>query len=90
MAAGLLNSGLRDRMLENPAGLDPSFCSKGDRSIFVCGFAKNDLDNFDESDEQDFRALATVLLDLPAGEFKRLVNQGKYVAVQTNDHSKEL
>jgi hypothetical protein len=63
---------------------------KAERSIFVYGFAKNDLDNIDESDERDFKMLAIVLLNLTADEFDKLVDQGKYLEVQTNDKNKEL
>ncbi len=34
--------------------------------------------------------LAIVLLNLTADEFDKLVDQGKYLEVQTNDKNKEL
>jgi hypothetical protein len=60
---------------------------KGDRAFFVYGFAKNEQDNIDESDERDFKELAKVLLAASDTELKNLVDNGKYVEVGCNDEN---
>jgi hypothetical protein len=59
-------------------------------SFFVYGFAKNEQDNIDESDERDFKELAKIVLALSDAELKTLVDSGKYVEVTSDDPSEEL
>ena len=63
---------------------------RGARSFFVYGFAKNEQDNIDESDERDFKDLANIVLALSDAELKTLVDSGKYVEVTSDDPSEEL
>ena len=63
---------------------------RGELSFFVYGFAKNEQDNIDESDERDFKELAKIVLALSDAELKTLVDSGKYVEVDGNDPSEEL
>ncbi len=55
---------------------------KGERSFFIYGFAKNDQDNIDKSDERNFKELATVLLNASDEQLADLVENGKYQEVQ--------
>jgi len=57
---------------------------KGERSFFVYGFAKNDQDNIDKSDERDFKDLAAVLLNASDAQVAELVESGKFQEVQCN------
>jgi hypothetical protein len=61
-----------------------------ERSFFVYGFAKNELDNIDESDERDFKELAKVLLEVADEDLESLVSDGKYIEVKNNEQSQEL
>jgi hypothetical protein len=58
---------------------------RGERAFFVYGFAKNDKDNIDESDERDFKLLAKVLLAASDVELKNLIDNGKYMEIRCND-----
>ena len=58
---------------------------KGDKAFFVYGFAKNEQDNIDESDEKNFKELAKILLGASDTELKKLVKAGKYVEVKCDD-----
>jgi len=58
---------------------------RGQRSIFVYGFAKNDVGNIDQSDERDFKELARVLLFASDTELERLIGSGKYFEVNCDD-----
>jgi hypothetical protein len=60
---------------------------RGERSFFVYGFAKNEQDNIDESDERDFKELAKVLLEAPDEDLESLVNDGKYIEVKNDEQS---
>ncbi len=63
---------------------------RGARSFFVYGFAKNEQDNIDESDERDFKELAKIVLALSDAELKTLVDSGKYTEVKCDEQSEEL
>jgi hypothetical protein len=63
---------------------------KGERSFFVYGFAKNELDNIDDSDEQDFKKLAKILMNTTDAELDTLLKTDKYMEVKCNDKSQEL
>jgi hypothetical protein len=60
------------------------FC-KGERAFFVYGFSKSEQDNIDESDEQDFKELANVVLSVSDEELRMLLNSGKYSEVKCDD-----
>lgn len=60
---------------------------KGERSFFVYGFAKNDQDNIDKSDERDFKDLAAVLLNASDAQIAELIESGKFQEVQCNDQT---
>ena len=60
---------------------------KGERSFFVYGFAKNERDNIDKSDERDFKELAAVLLNASDEQLADLVESGKYQEVQCDGQS---
>lgn len=55
---------------------------RGALSFFVYGFAKHAQDNIDESDEQDFKNLAKIVLALSEAELRTLVDHGQYVEVK--------
>lgn len=46
---------------------------KGEKAFFVYGFAKSDLDNIDESDVKDFKALSKELFKLSDEEIEKAV-----------------
>ena len=58
---------------------------KGNMAFFVYGFAKNELDNIDESDERDFKDLARVLLALSDEGLKKLTDNGELTEVEYED-----
>jgi hypothetical protein len=51
-------------------------------AFFVYGFAKNERDNIDESDERDFKDLAKELLALSGEDLKKLTDNGELTEVQ--------
>jgi hypothetical protein len=57
---------------------------KGERSFFVYGFAKSELDNIDKSDEQDFKELAKIILNATDAELDNLLKNDKYTEVKCN------
>ncbi len=63
---------------------------RGERSIFIYGFAKGDQDNIDKSDERDFKDLAAVLLNASDEQMATLVESGKYQEVQCDDQDHDL
>ena len=60
---------------------------QGERSFFVYGFAKSELDNIDESDEWGFKELAKTLLAASDRELEHLAGDGKYIEVKCDDQS---
>ncbi len=58
---------------------------RGTLSFFVYGFAKNEQDNIDESDEHDFKELAKIILAVSDAELKALVDSGEYMEVMCDD-----
>ena len=58
---------------------------KGNMAFFVYGFAKNERDNIDESDERDFKDLAKVLLALSDEGLKKLTDNGELTQVEYED-----
>jgi hypothetical protein len=63
---------------------------KGALAFFVYGFAKNEQDNIDESDERDFKELAKTVLAVSDAEIENLIKGGKYTEVTDDDKNKEL
>jgi hypothetical protein len=62
---------------------------KGERAFFAFGFAKNEQDNIDESDERDFKDLAKVFLSLSETELKKLIDSGKWTEVKYDEEGDE-
>ena len=58
---------------------------KGNMAFFVYGFAKNERDNIDESDERDFKDLAKVLLALSDEGLKKLTDNRELTEVEYED-----
>ena len=58
---------------------------RGERAVFVYGFAKSARENIDESDERDFKELAKVLLSASDEALARLVGKGKFVEVSNDE-----
>lgn len=58
---------------------------KGELAFFVYGFAKNEQDNIDKSDERDFKDLAKVLLVLSGENLKKLTESGDMTEVTYED-----
>jgi hypothetical protein len=58
---------------------------KGTLAFFVYGFAKNEQDNINESDERDFKALAKVLLPVSDENLKKLTDNGEMTEVEYED-----
>jgi hypothetical protein len=57
---------------------------RGERSFFVFGFAKNEMENIDKTDEKDFKKLAAILLSVTDEELVVLVENGEYAEVEYN------
>ena len=58
---------------------------QGERAFFVYGFPKSAQDNIDESDKRDFRVLAKALLAAPDEALAKLVQEGKYLEVVSDE-----
>ncbi len=54
---------------------------RGERAIFVYGFAKSKRENVDASDVAGFKELAEVLLFAPEGALDRLCRERRFVEV---------
>lgn len=50
---------------------------QGDKAFFVYGFAKNELDNIEKTEERDFKKLAKIMFALPDEQLNVLLNAGK-------------
>ena len=57
---------------------------RGERAFFVYGFAKNEQDNINKSDERDFKVLAKVLFGTSGAQMERLIANGNYVEVKND------
>ena len=78
---------IKQRIARSGAGKSGGYRSiilfrKGKLAFFVYGFAKNDQDNIDESDERDFKDLAKVLLALSDEGLKKLSDSGEMTEVK--------
>lgn len=60
---------------------------RGERYFFVYGFAKNEQDNIDESDEREFKILAAILLAASDTELDILALHGEYVEIECDDQN---
>lgn len=54
---------------------------KGDRAVFLYGFAKNQLENVGRSDIRDFKKLAKIMFSLSDGQITKLLNDRELVEV---------
>lgn len=48
-----------------------------DKAFFVYGFAKNELDNIDKTEERDFKSLAKIMFAMTDEQINALLNAGK-------------
>ena len=55
---------------------------QGERAFFVYGFAKNERENIDDTDERDFKALAKALFGTSDVRLAGLVENGNYLEVK--------
>lgn len=58
--------------------------NKGNRWFFVFGFAKNERDNIDRTDEQALKEYAKVLLAAPLSDIEKLKKDNKIIEVVCN------
>ena len=58
---------------------------QGERAFFVYGFPKSAQDNIDESDKRGFRALAKALMAASDEALAKLVKEGKYLEVESDE-----
>jgi hypothetical protein len=56
----------------------------GTRTVFVDGFAKNDMDNIDDHDLERFRTLAAEFLGYDGKQINALVKAGAWIKVECN------
>lgn len=56
---------------------------KGNRTIFIYGFPKNQRDNINEQEERALKELAQDLLDAPESELKDMVANGDLYEVKS-------
>ena len=55
---------------------------QNERAFFVYGFAKNERENIDKSEERDFKVLAKALFGASYAQMDSLVADGKYVEIK--------
>ena len=60
----------------------------GKLAVFVFGFAKNEQENIDDSDERDFKDLAKEVLSLDGERLTKLTDRG-WEEVQYQEHDEE-
>jgi hypothetical protein len=60
---------------------------RGDRAVFLYGFAKNERSNIDADELEEFRRLARGFLDLTAQQIAALIAKGELTEV-TDDHER--
>jgi hypothetical protein len=58
---------------------------RGDRALFLYGFAKNERDNIDADELDEFRQLARGLLALTAQQIVTLIADNELMEVSNND-----
>lgn len=58
---------------------------KGERTFFLYGYPKSELEDISDSDKNDFKALAIALLNATDDEIETLTEKGKYIEVKRDD-----
>ena len=96
MNAGLIDADLggglyKKRVARTGQGKSGGFrtlvaTNKGDRWIFVFGFAKNERDNINKKEQESLKVLANQLLALPKQDLLRM--QSKFKLIEVNCHDK--
>jgi hypothetical protein len=96
MNAGLIDADLggglyKKRVARTGQGKNGGFrtlvaTNKGDRWIFVFGFAKNERDNINKKEQESLKVLANQLLALPKQDLLRM--QSKFKLIEVNCHDK--
>ena len=57
-------------------------CKKGDRAIFIHGFAKNEKSNLSKKELNVFKELSKILLGLSAEQIATAVENGDFIEVK--------
>jgi hypothetical protein len=96
MNAGLIDADLggglyKKRVARTGQGKSGGFrtlvaTNRGDRWIFVFGFAKNERDNINKKEQESLKVLANQLLGLPKQDLLRM--QSKFKLIEVNCHDK--
>ena len=96
MNAGLIDADLggglyKKRVARTGQGKSGGFrtlvaTNRGDRWIFVFGFAKNERDNINKKEQESLKVLANQLLALPKQDLLRM--QSKFKLIEVNCHDK--
>jgi hypothetical protein len=55
---------------------------RGERAVFLFGFAKNERSNIDDEELQEFKRLALVFLELNAGQIATLIDDNELMEVR--------
>jgi hypothetical protein len=63
------------------------FYRKGDKAFFVYGFAKNEKETLEDSEEREFKKLAKIILALSEEDIEKLVQTGAYKEVHHGEDS---
>ena len=58
---------------------------RGDRAVFLYGFAKNERSNIDDDELEEFRKLARGFLDLTAKQIAALIADNELMEVTYDD-----
>lgn len=58
---------------------------RGDRAVFLYGFAKNERSNIDANELREFRRLARGFLDLTAQQIARLIAERELMEITDDD-----
>lgn len=86
LAAASSSSGRAAGTGESPADTGrSSFSGKASGLSFVYGFPKSARDNIDQSDEKGFKTLAKALLAASDEALAKLVKEGKYLEVESDE-----
>jgi len=96
MSSGLIDADLggglyKKRVARTGQGKSGGFrtlvaTNRGDRWIFVFGFAKNERDNINKKEQESLKVLANQLLALPKQDLLRM--QSKFKLIEVNCHDK--
>jgi len=88
--AGSSSRGSRDIRKASLAGIDLLFCSVSRTFVLRIHFLKNEIENIDDGDVRDFKALADVLLSASPEQLKALVDLGEQIEVTTDEQDEKL